>query len=45
MFPLMPQVLVQTRMGVERTLAYDLTFHSMPRQYERILVVVGITRD
>ena len=26
-------------------LGYDLAFHSMPHQYERILVAVGITRD
>ena len=45
MFFPMPQVLVQTRMGVERTLGYDLALCSMPRQYERILVVAGITRD
>ena len=32
-------------MGVERILGYDLAFHSMPHQYERILVVIGITSD
>ena len=37
----MPRVLVQTRMGVERMLGYDLAFCSRPRQYERILVVTG----
>ena len=26
-------------------LGYDLAFHSMPNQYERILVAAGITRD
>ena len=41
----MPQVLVQTRMGLERMLGYDLAFYSMPHQYERILVAAGITRD
>ena len=30
MFSPMPRVLVQTRMGVERTLGYDLAFHSIP---------------
>ena len=43
-FPLL-RVLVQTRMGVERTLGYDLAFPSKPCQYERILVAAGITRD
>ena len=38
MFLPMPRVLVQTRMGVEKTLGCDLAFRSMPRQYERILV-------
>ena len=41
----MPRVLVQTRMRVERMLGYNLAFHSVPRQYERILVAIGITRD
>ena len=45
MFSPMPRVLVQTRMGVERTLGYDLAFCSMPHQYERILVATRITRD
>ena len=26
-------------------LGYDLAFHSMPPQYERILMAIGITRD
>ena len=30
---------------VERMLGYDLDFHSMPRQYERILLAAGITMD
>ena len=38
-------MLVQTRMGVERMLGYDLAFCSMPHLYERILVAVGIIRD
>ena len=45
MFFPMPRVIVHTRMGVERMLSYDLAFHSMPHQYERILVATGITRD
>ena len=45
MFSPMHQVLVQTRMGVERTLGCDLALCSMPCQYERILVATGITRD
>ena len=45
MFSPMPRVLVQTRMGVERTLGCDLAFLSMPPRYEGILVATGFSRD
>ena len=38
MFFPMPQVLVQSMMGVERMLGYDLAFCSIPCQYKSILV-------